>query len=67
MELIEFIFSGFWVFVGSLLIIFVPFAFTNAIIDSILKHRTIRKHGYPPEHCDANGEFKKEDKTTTHN
>ena len=25
----------------------------------ILKHRNILKHGYPPAHCDANGDFRK--------
>lgn len=59
MELIRFIFSDFWVFIGFLIMLFVPFAFMNAIIDSALKHKTIRKHGYPPTHCDANGEFNK--------
>jgi hypothetical protein len=24
----------------------------------ILRHRNISKHGYPPEHCDADGDFK---------
>lgn len=27
-------------------------------IDSICRHRTIQKHGYPPEHCDSDGQFK---------
>jgi len=25
----------------------------------ILRHWNIRKHGYPPTHCDADGDFKK--------
>lgn len=25
----------------------------------ILRHWNIRKHGYPPAHCDADGDFKK--------
>lgn len=24
----------------------------------ILRHWNIRKHGYPPQHCDADGDFK---------
>jgi len=24
----------------------------------ILRHRNISKHGYPPDHCDADGDFK---------
>jgi len=28
----------------------------------ILRHWNIRKHGYPPAHCDADGDFKTENK-----
>ena len=28
----------------------------------ILRHWNIRKHGYPPEHCDADGDFRQEEK-----
>jgi hypothetical protein len=27
----------------------------------VLRHWNIRKHGYPPPHCDADGDFKEED------
>jgi len=27
----------------------------------ILRHWNIRKHGYPPAHCDADGDFKPDD------
>lgn len=27
----------------------------------VLRHWNIRKYGYPPAHCDADGDFKKED------
>jgi hypothetical protein len=27
----------------------------------ILRHWNIRKHGYPPTHCDADGDFKAKD------
>ena len=26
----------------------------------VLRHWNIRKHGYPPAHCDADGDFKPE-------
>ena len=26
----------------------------------IMRHWNIRKHGYPPAHCDADGDFKPE-------
>lgn len=28
----------------------------------VLRHWNIRKHGYPPSHCDADGDFKKDKK-----
>ena len=28
----------------------------------ILRHKNIRMHGYPPIHCDADGDFKVEEK-----
>lgn len=61
MELIKFIFSGFWIFIGSFMIIGL---FVNAIvilINRILRHANIRKHGYPPPHCDGDGDFKDND------
>jgi len=32
-------------------------------INRPLRHMNIRKHGWPPVHCDADGDFKKEDKS----
>lgn len=29
----------------------------------ILRHWNIRKHGYPPDHCDADGDFRPEKAT----
>lgn len=30
------------------------------VINRPLRHMNIRKHGYPPAHCDADGDFKKD-------
>ena len=30
-------------------------------INRPLRHMNIRKHGWPPEHCDADGDFKPEE------
>lgn len=27
----------------------------------ILRHLNIRKHGYPPPHCDADGDFREDE------
>lgn len=31
-------------------------------INRPLRHRNIFKHGWPPEHCDADGDFNEEEK-----
>lgn len=31
-----------------------------ALPNRILRHWNIRKHGYPPAHCDADGDFRSE-------
>ncbi len=31
------------------------------LINRPLRHANIRKHGYPPSHCDADGDFLKGD------
>ena len=35
-----------------------PKVFFRYLIDRPLRHWTIRKHGYPPAHCDVDGDFK---------
>lgn len=30
------------------------------IINRIMRHLNIRKHGYPPPHCDADGDLREE-------
>jgi len=32
--------------------------FITTLINRMLRHRNIRRHGYPPEHCDADGDFR---------
>ena len=35
---------------------------TVQLINCIMRHWNIRKHGYPPSHCDADGDFRETDK-----
>jgi hypothetical protein len=45
-------------FVGAVCnIIMMPYR----LINRIMRHRNIHKHGYPPAHCDADGDFRKEE------
>jgi hypothetical protein len=61
LELYTYIFSGFWVFLGSILILTMVFHFIFSMWNRFWRHWNIRKHGYPPIHCDADGDFKKEE------
>jgi hypothetical protein len=61
MKLLEFILSNFWVFFGFWILISVFLDFTIKLVNRVLRHYNIRKHGYPPPHCDADGDFKEED------
>ena len=59
--------GGFFRFAGYYLIIILligaPLRFIFIVINRILRHWNMRKHGYPPAHCDADGDFKEEKKT----
>ena len=63
--------NDFLIFAGNHPILAVIFAIIVAaaivrisivLPNRILRHWNIRKHGYPPEHCDADGDFIKDSK-----
>lgn len=58
---------GFWYFCGYWIIITVIIGIPGKIlihlINRPLRHWNIQKHGWPPPHCDADGDFKKDDKS----
>lgn len=65
-EILELLVSGFWSFVGYYLILALIANLIANMWNRFWRHFNIRKHGYPPEHCDADGDFpelSKEDKT----
>lgn len=55
--------GGFWHFIGywiiTALIFGIPAKTIAYIIQIIARHKTIREVGYPPNHCDADGDFNK--------
>jgi len=57
-EFLKFIGDHPWLsfFLAYLLVSFLKFC-----INRPLRHLNIYKHGYPPSHCDADGDFRKED------
>jgi len=59
-ELYEFMSSSPWLtsFIGCLCVLAVEtlFDLVFRLVNSPLRHWNIRKHGYPPLHCDADGD-----------
>lgn len=62
MELLHFAFETFWHFLGCLILLTGVLNFIFRMWNRFWRHFNIRKHGYPPVHCDADGDFKKEEK-----
>ena len=61
-DLFKFLFSNFWYFVGFCIILSMLLQAIYGIIHKIVRHFTILKVGYPPAHCDGDGDFRKIDK-----
>lgn len=59
-EYIAFMFDSFWHFVGSMLLLSLLLSGVISMWKTFWRHLTIKKHGYPPTHCDADGDFKQE-------
>lgn len=64
-ELLKYATSGFWIFCGCLVIlstfatvICYPIKIVFLMLNRTLRHKNILKHGYPPPHCDADGDLK---------
>jgi len=63
--LIESVSGGFFKFVGYCIMtglflsaLLIPFKMIMFLVNRPLRHYTLRKNGYPPTHCDADGDFK---------
>jgi hypothetical protein len=62
LEILKFMFQSFWHFVGCAIFLS---GFSNLIFllwNRFWRHWSIRINGYPPPHCDADGDFKDVDK-----
>jgi len=57
MEIVKFIFSNFWIWLGFMIILSGIGTFIFRVYNRALRHRNIMKHGYPPKHCNADGDF----------
>lgn len=62
MEVMKFIFRDFWTWLGFFVLLNTVLYYTvNGTMrmwSRLLRSCNIRKYGYPPEHCDADGDFK---------
>lgn len=58
--LLEFTFRSFWHFMGVLILVCVPVCTLATAWQMIMRHLSIRARGWPPSHCDADGDFRAE-------
>ena len=62
MEFLNFMFLDLWHFLGCCILINIFLGYTFLLWNRFWRHMSIRKNGYPPIHCDADGDFKEEEK-----
>lgn len=57
LEILQFVFSGFWIWVGFCIASGAVLEFLWKCWNRFLRHLNVRKHGWPPEHLDADGDW----------
>ena len=57
LQVLEFAFSSFWHFIGCALLFNGFLNFIFLLWNRFWRHWSIRSNGYPPLHCDADGDF----------
>jgi hypothetical protein len=65
MEVLRFVFSSIWIFIGTIMIIsalLYPVKCLTMIINRLIRSSTIKKQGWPPVHLDADGDIHREPK-----
>lgn len=67
MTFLQFIFSNAWIYFGFALLLGMILNFLLSLWNGFWKYRNIRKHGYPPEYCNADGEFRKTNEISDNN
>lgn len=51
-------FQSFWHFASCACLLSGGVKFLFLVWNRFMRHLNIHKHGYPPAHCDADGDFK---------
>lgn len=54
-DFLKFVFSNFWSWLGFVLVFGMILNFLFKLYNRPFRHANIRKHGYPPPYCDADG------------
>lgn len=57
-KILEIAFSGFWEFIGIWILVTIPFALIRSIWIRLMRMIMVNKHGWPPPHLDADGDWK---------
>jgi len=57
-EFLKFVFSNFWMWLGFVIIVGQLLTFIFRVYNRALRHRSLMKYGYPPENCDADGDYR---------
>ena len=58
-------FLAYWLLIGTAMLVVAQgvegfYSFILEFCNRFWRYWNIRKHGYPPKHCDADGDFKEE-------
>lgn len=63
LPILEYVLGGFWRFIGAMILLamllslcVVPFNFMFRLWNRFMRHLNIRRAGWPPPHCDADGD-----------
>lgn len=60
-DALHFVFQSFWTFAGTFLLVALPFRFAFRCWNRFMRMLNIRARGWPPSHCDADGEFEEKE------
>lgn len=61
-EFFKYILSDLGPFIGFAIILYIVLQFIFKSYNRFLRYKNIKNQGWPPPHCDADGDFKKEEK-----
>jgi hypothetical protein len=64
MELIRFVFSSFWKWLGAVILLTILLNAPVRIIIRLIRRSMVLKQGWPPAHLDADGDWKPEPSTS---